>query len=346
MKHAVLVFSFLAILIPHIAANASELAGNDILIPVAGRTPGAEGSQWRTDLVVANVSMRQMIRPVTISFHPADGSPSQTLDFQLQGRASRIFPDVLATFGHEQGAGILQVTSADAGAKLTARARIYNVGSPIGEFGQGVPGLRSSELQLRHSLPGLSGIAGSRSNVGISNPHSFEIGFWFNLFDADGDAKTSFGFTTVAPRSVIQINDVFAWAGVEPFDGALVEISTTASAYVWASVVRGDSGDAIFIPGVAPGSEIGGPIEPSCEAPAPIFLADVPAEGWIVILHDDVDAAATAVLFGQEYEFTIRTLYEHAFKGFSSMDISPAAIAGLRCEPQVKAVEQNASAVP
>jgi hypothetical protein len=111
-------------------------------------------------------------------------------------------------------------------------------------------------------------------------------------------------------------------------------------------VVRGDSGDAIFIPGVAPGPETGGPVEPNCGAPAPIFLADVPAEGWIIIFHDEVDAAVAAVHFGQKYGFTIRTLYEHAFKGFSSVDVSPAAIAGLRCESQVKVVQQNASYVP
>lgn len=346
MKQSILVFSILALLAPLFAADATGLAGNEVIIPVVGRTPGAAGSQWRTDLVVANVSMRPVSRPVTITFHPADGSLAQTLDFDLQPRASRLFPDIVATFGLEQGAGLLRVTSTDAGARLVARARVYNAGSPSGEFGQNVPGKRPADLQTRHSLPGVTGVDGSRTNIGISNPHDSELGFWFNLFDASGELRITFGFTYVAPRTVHQINDVFAWAGVAPFEGALVEISTTAPAYVWASVVRGDSGDAVFIPGVAPGPEQGDPIEPDCASPAPMLLAQNPGEGWIVILHDEVNASAAASRFIQKYEFTVYTLYEHAFKGFSSMDISAETLKELRCQAEVKVIEQNAIAVP
>ena len=38
------------------AAHAANIAGREVIIPVAGRMPGAFGTMWRTDLVVSNPS--------------------------------------------------------------------------------------------------------------------------------------------------------------------------------------------------------------------------------------------------------------------------------------------------
>lgn len=83
-------------------------------------------------------------------------------------------------------------------------------------------------------------------------------------------------------------------------------------------------------------------IPPDCAAPAPLYLATNPGEGWIVVLQNDTDAAAAASILSQKYGFTIRNLFEDAFKGFTAVSLSPTSIAGLRCEPVVKFIEQNA----
>ena len=123
---------------------------------------------------------------------------------------------------------------------------------------------------------------------------------------------------------------------------ATIEITTERPAYVYASLVRADSGDPIFVQAVKVGTETGGgAIEPDCSAPAPLYFAANPAQGWIVVLQDDTDAAVAAAILSQKYGFTIRTLYEHAFRGFTTEDVTHATIAQLRCEPTVKFIQQN-----
>ena len=76
-------------------------------------------------------------------------------------------PDALYDwFNVEEGGGIVRVTWDDVNDRITTRARIYNVGEG-GEYGQGVPGIRPGELVTDHFLPGLSGIDGNRTNVGV-----------------------------------------------------------------------------------------------------------------------------------------------------------------------------------
>ncbi|HEY0592638.1 MAG TPA: hypothetical protein VGF40_12785 [Thermoanaerobaculia bacterium] len=324
-------------------ALAAEAAGNAIFIPVAARTPGALGSEWRTDLVVSNVSRLGIEVPYTITFHPNDGSPAQTMYGQIPGRTSYTFTDVVNSgFGKAVGAGTIMVASSSTSARLTARARIYNVASANGEFGQHVPGVRVGDLGREHHIAAVTGVDGNRANLGIANPWNDTSSFWISVFKEQGDLLYSAGWFTVAPRQVLQINDVFAWLGVAPIANATFEITTAHPAYVYASMVRADSGDPIFVAAVNPGTELtGGVVPPQCTAPAPLHLANNPAEGWIVFLQDGTNAASAAAIFSEKYHFTVRTLYEHAFRGFSSYDVSNSAIAGLRCEPTVKLVQQN-----
>lgn len=237
-------------------ALAAETAGNAILVPVASRTPGALGSEWRTDLVISNVSRRGTPVPFTITYVPNDGSPSTYATGEIAGRTSYTFPDIVNIgFGKATSAGLILVTSSSPDARLTARARIYNTASGNGEFGQSVPGARVSDLGREHHLAGLTGVDGNRTNVGISNPWSVASSFWISVFDNEGEMKYSAGWFGVQPRQVLQINDIFTWLGIAPIPNATVEITTERPAYVYASIVRADSGDPVFVQAVSPGDE-------------------------------------------------------------------------------------------
>ena len=80
------------------------------------------------------------------------------------------YRDLLATFGYETSRGVIRVVSSG-GERVTARARIYNVGHAAGEFGQDVPGLPLQQLSQRSVVAALSSADGNRTNVGVSNPH-------------------------------------------------------------------------------------------------------------------------------------------------------------------------------
>ncbi|HVR40677.1 MAG TPA: hypothetical protein VMU84_16395 [Thermoanaerobaculia bacterium] len=65
----------IALVIASIAPAASALRydGPTVILPIIGRFPGAGGTQWRTDVFIANHST--VVKNLTITFYVAGGSP-------------------------------------------------------------------------------------------------------------------------------------------------------------------------------------------------------------------------------------------------------------------------------
>lgn len=343
IQRSLLLLSFLLL---STAASAAEVASHAVIVPSVGRVAGAFGSQWRTDLVITNMMRLQTLPlPVSVVFYPADGTDARTLQLSLNARETVVLRDVVReTFGRESGTGIVRVASSLRGALLSARARIYNTGSPNGEFGQTVPGAAEADLASETYLPGLSGIGGSRTNVGLANPFPTTALTTISLYDASGEFRGAFT-PAVAPNATLQLNDVFSHFQAGPLDGAMLRITSSRPLYSYASVVRSDSGDADFIQGVSVAPPAGGDVvPPACAAPAPLHFAVTPAPGWIVMYQTGVNAATTTATLQTKYGFTATRVYE-AVGGFFA-ELTPAQIASLRCEPAVALIEQNSQVFP
>lgn len=323
-----------------VTAGAADFRGNDLLIPVAGRTAGANGSIWRTDLTVTNLSSTGPAM-VIITF---SGDGEQIFNSRaLEPRQTVVLDDVvLNEFGRSEGIGNIRITSATPGALLAANARIYNAGSPAGQFGQGVQALPVDGLMREHDITGLTGVGGNRSNVGVSNPWDVPNGVYLALYDAEGAFRGSIN-TRVEPRQVVQINDVFAHFSVEPVAGALVHINSEFPVYTYGSVVRNDSGDARFTPGTgfARGHDVLLPTACSYAAPVTVVPPDrTAAPGWIVKLDDDeTDPVGRIAFLAARYGFMPTNVFD-ALKMFSA-PLTPAQIAALRCDPAIDYIQQN-----
>lgn len=331
---------FLSLLALPVAAT--DFAGNHLLIPIVGRAPGAFGSDWRTDLVVTNAKRNGNPVPVIMMFTRENGSVA-TLHTTLAPRGSVYLKDAIQQFvGNETATGLITVFTESPDAKLTARARIYNVGSANGEFGQTAQGMPVTRLSREAYLNGLSGVNGNRTNVGITNPSPRTSTVFLSIFDVDGEFRGGVGMS-VAPRSVLRLNDIFThFDHLEPMDGATLQVTSSEGVYAWASVIRNDSGDGDFIAGTSVEiNEEDAIVTPQCESPAKLLLSPLPAPGWIVIFHPGTNATATTNELAAKYGFTPRFIFEHGFKGFSAEGFSQGAIAALRCEPSVNVVEQN-----
>lgn len=222
--------------------------GGEIFIPATFRGNGANGSVWRTEISVTNIS-RETPLPVqtTITLHRAGAEPL-SIAMPLSQYEVISVPDALfGWFGLEEASGIVRVTWDDASARISANARIYNIGGAGGEYGQGVPAVRPDRLESEVFLPGLSGIDGNRTNVGVSNPHDQPVMFWVELFDTAGLSRGAFA-TSVPPRSYRQFNDIFSHFQAGPLHAAMVRISgVNNTLYAYASIVRDDTGDATFV---------------------------------------------------------------------------------------------------
>lgn len=83
-------------------------------------------------------------------------------------------------------------------------------------------------------------------------------------------------------------------------------------------------------------------LTPACERPAPLDGKWYPkTPGYIVTFVRDVDdARALAYELAAKHGFKLDSIYG-AVKGFSALELSPGALAGLRCEPKIGGVSFN-----
>jgi hypothetical protein len=314
-------------------ASASDFAGRNLLIPVAGRTPGGHGSMWKTDIYVTNADRRSAAPPVEVTIL-AGGQVHQ-----LSIPALATF--VLRDFVHPHGVGAVRIASDLPNARLTARARVYNVGSAQGEYGQTIPALPVTKLTKETYVPGLSGVNGSRTNAGISNPGVTPVEVFVSLFDRDGEFRGGFS-SVVSPRTTWVLNDLFSHFESGPLEDAVLQVTSTAGVYAYASIVRNDSGDADFVAGT--GFQVDDSqavVQPDCGSPASLQLTPFDQDGWIVVFHAGTPAASTTAYLAQKYEFTPRSVYEHAMQAFSA-ELTPQVVAALRCESSVQVIYANA----
>ena len=100
----------------------------------------------------------------------------------------------------------------------------------------------------------MSGISGNRTNVGVANPTDKTFEVTVMLMDSTNTTQTGKSFT-LSPKQLVQIDDIFAYLNVTPAANMQVEFISALGdelIYGYASVVRDDTGDAIFIPGMGP----------------------------------------------------------------------------------------------
>lgn len=233
------------------ASNALAASDTTVIIPIIGRFNGIAPSVWRTDVFIGT---RTGAPALTMTFYPAGGGEPIVRDVTLGPGAALDFPDImLNTFGMSSGSGMLIFRTTPFAGGLEARARIYNAGSAAGEFGQSAPGRGLSTLTREAYMWGLSGIDGNRVNIGVANPNDTATTFAISITDRNNTLLFRQDLIPIAAYQVIQYNDIFATFGIAPSDGIQVNIFTLGpKIYGYASQVRNDTGDAIFMSGANP----------------------------------------------------------------------------------------------
>ncbi len=217
---------------PAVALNTGDTV---VIIPIISRVPGVGGSQWRTDVFIANHST--VAKTLTLTFYVA-GSTALDRSVSIEPFSTLSLPDVvLNNFGLANASGQLEIRSSNMSG-FEARARIYNAGSAAGEFGQNVPGLGRNYLSRQAYLFGLSGINGNRLNVGVANANSTPV-----VVNLAVTNRTNVGLHSEQVTLEPHQTDV------------QVEFYTSGDLiYGYASEVRNDTGDAIFVYGTSPNS--------------------------------------------------------------------------------------------
>lgn len=241
----------LLLLLPFFApeANALRLGDQHVVIPVIGRFAGVGGTQWKTDVFLSNPFSTAI--QVKLHFYPSGENTVLEREVTMTAFSSMTLTDIcLNLFNRTSTGGMLEVLSAQV---IDARARIYNTGNPAGEFGQNVPGIGRGHLRTQAYLFGLSATTANRLNVGVSNPNDVEVVVDIIVRDADGDLLHS-REAILPPHKNVQFNDIAATFNFERQQGINIDMHATQPIYGYASEVRQDTGDAIFVFGLSPNS--------------------------------------------------------------------------------------------
>ena len=250
MKYRNLILAAAVAALP-LAAQAATL-----VIPAVGTGPGANNSQWQSEVTLHNGSTR---RAVTVSMTLHQGlATAGPAEVTLQPRETVSISDVVKTkFNVASGSGALVIESEDRDARVLAvNSRTFNV-SATGEFGQDIPSIDVSDAAAAGEgwvLTGPSSVGGPRFNFGAYAVEASRVEW--QLLRSNGTVTAARELTYAAGEHV-QYN-----SGVE----TMLSSTPAANDTVFARVISGRvlfygsivnvTGDPTFVPAIATSDDI------------------------------------------------------------------------------------------
>jgi PKD repeat protein len=219
------------------------------LVPVAAQTSGAHGTEWRTELTIANGGTRGA--GVTLRYVPTIGGNEAVREAVIPAGSSQTWHNALRDlFALTSGSGGIRIESSDPlGAPFLIVSSRTFTGGLDGTYGQQVPA-DSDATSVETWLTGLESGTAFRTNLGFVNETPGHASLELTLSAADG---TVVGRNTIGapPRSLQQmpLGHLFPLLGEAPRSGLSLAIRSTAPGVrTYASVVDNRTQDPVYIP--------------------------------------------------------------------------------------------------
>jgi VWFA-related protein len=245
------------------------------LIPALAHAPGANGTQWRSDLTIVNES--QASAAVTVTFLDVNGGQPVSTVLGIEAGATISWTDVMAAlFGASDSVSRKGAIRIDSTAQLAAFSRTYNL-TGFGSFGQSYPALTANDAITPGQLgvlPQLKKNALFRTNVGFAELSGQACLVRARLFGASGAQVGQDDLITVPGGGWWQQDDIFGavGAGNQDIAYATVEpLTTGGKVWAYASVIDNATGDptmialvplpgksAVIVPAIAHAPGVGG----------------------------------------------------------------------------------------
>jgi hypothetical protein len=232
------------------------MAADSAIIPAAGSGPGANGSQWKTEVKIHATGLRSIL--VGLRFHQGSNvftNPNGVNDrfaLNVPPGTTVTLDDIVATHFGATGTGAIEITTDGERnfRQLAVTSRTYNTLPNGDQVGQDVPAIPLEDAATVGDfviLTGPSNAARQRLNFGIYAVAPTRV--TWDLLRSDGRAVTSKVLTYAAGQHM-QYN-----RGIETLFGQLAEDSDTVRAVIDSgkAIVYGssvdESGDPTYIPG-------------------------------------------------------------------------------------------------
>lgn len=238
---------------------AGSAAAKNLYIPVAGSSPGANGTRFRTDVRIFNPSSTT---PIGISVHflpqNMDGTNIPGRIVAIGPRQVAVLNDIVANFLQwpTPAIGAIRLDSdTDKSYEFSAESRTYtdspNPNAP-GTYGQFIPALDPDADAIKTGIvTHVMSTAAFRTNAGVMNANREPAGVRVTVMKTDGtvaaqSAQFSVPGMSMTLQSLVQLTGLNS----ELTDGYLV-IESTHPVFPFASILDNQSNDSIFVPGVA-----------------------------------------------------------------------------------------------
>ncbi|MGK2857386.1 MAG: hypothetical protein ACSLFQ_09285 [Thermoanaerobaculia bacterium] len=221
----------------------------DYVIPAAGTGPGANGSQWQSEVTIHNAGQELLL--LKLSYHDATGA-LRSIDLPMPGRTTKTLSDIVKNdFGQTQSTGAIVFDTDDAlRGKLSITSRTFNL-SPAGEFGQDIPALTAAQSVAFGDtgiLNGPANAAANRFNFGLFA--SEETTIEWRLLRRGGTEAASIVKTYAAATQTQHSAGITTLFNQTPQDNDVVHAKVRSGhAWIYGSVVNNQTGDPTYIPG-------------------------------------------------------------------------------------------------
>jgi hypothetical protein len=239
MKFRNLITAAAVALLP-LAAQAAT-----IIVPAAGTGPGANNSQWQSELTLHTAAPRALT--LSIELHQGTNVLGP-VEVTLQPRQTLSIADIAKTkFGLEGGTGAIVINVADRDAKtLAVTSRTFNV-SANGEFGQDIPAINVTDANRAGDVAAIPGpsVAAYRFNAGVYAVDASKI--TWSVLRADGTVAAT-KETTFAAGQHAQFNGAIEFIGAEKQANDTVHARVTEGKAIFYGSIVNFNDDPTFVP--------------------------------------------------------------------------------------------------
>ena len=217
-------------------------------VPAVVHTPGAAGTQWRTDVAAFNPSSQPAQVRLTLLADDDELVETTTIAPFSSTEWTDMAVSLFGAAASDSTSGILHVAAEH---RLLITSRTYNQGAE-GTYGQYLPALTAADgFSAVGYLLQLESSADFRCNLGLVNLANTAQDVRITLYDATGAAVGRQHTETVQPGAWVQINEVFDDLDAGSVASGFAELELVAGdgpVWAYASVVDNATGDATTIP--------------------------------------------------------------------------------------------------
>ena len=226
-------------------AAASSSTFTELYVVAAANSGGANGTYFRTDLTVLNLSSAFPAQ-LALTWLPSgggDNSGQQPVVREVPVGGTVLFPDAVSSLFATGGGGGIRIVSNQ---PLTVGTRTYTSAAAGGSFGLGIPGAGRVRTIQSGRLTSITADAIARTNVGFLNPSATPLTIALTLSDSAG-ATLAAGSVTLEAFGHFQASTIVSYLGLSiSVRNASLRMTSPLPFFAYATIIDQVTGDASF----------------------------------------------------------------------------------------------------